>query len=95
MGDNNSAEEPTNFPVGNEDEVPSESPEKVQTPAAAPDPKVVPNDTPEEDVQAAKDARNAGTPAANDAGGDSIQSPSDDPNRANARPAAEQADKKL
>ena len=92
MADDNSAQEPTNFPVGNRDEVPSESPEKVESPQTQA-PATVPNDTPAQDVQEAREARNA--PAAEAAPGGSIESPSTDPNRANARPAAEQADKKL
>lgn len=68
MSDDNSAEEPTNFPVGNKDEVPSQSPEK-------PDP------APESDSAPA--------------GGDSIESPETDPNRANAKPAVDEANKKL
>lgn len=97
MADDNSAEEPTNFPVGNDDEVPSESPEKVESPGANPGPKVVPNDTPEEDIREAREAREAGNPGAvgGAASGDSIESPETDPNRANAKPAADQAAKKL
>lgn len=93
MSDENSAQEPTNFPVGNRDEVPSESPEKVETPKAA-DGKVVPNDTPEKDVADAKADRADGTPGAA-AGGTSIETPATDPNRADAKPAADQAADKL
>lgn len=35
MADDNSAQERTNFPVGNEDELPSESPERVNQPKPA------------------------------------------------------------
>lgn len=104
MSDDNSAQEPTNFPVGNRDEVPSESPEKVKG-AETTEGKVVPNDHPERDVAEAKAAREGdkpaddgpadGTPrpgaAAAGAGGDSIESPGTDPNRANAKPAADSA----
>lgn len=63
MSEDNSAQEPTNFPVGNRDEVPSESPEKVETPKPA-DGKVVPSDTPEQDVADAKADRADANPAA-------------------------------
>lgn len=97
MADDNSAEEPTNFPVGNRDEVPSESPEKVETPTN-PAPDVVPNDTPEQDVADAKAARESGAAAVNTTGddsSDSLESPQTDPNRADAKPAADAAAKKL
>lgn len=99
MAEGNSAQEPTNFPVGNDDEVPSQSPEKVETPKAT-DGEVVPNDHPEQDIKDAKDAREegagvSGAPVAGGAGGGSLESPETDPNRADAEPAAKQASAKL
>jgi hypothetical protein len=90
MADNNSAEEPTNFPVGNRDEVPSESPEKVETPTN-PAPATVPNDTPQEDVDQAKAGRDSGSAAVDTTGDDSsndLKPPSADPNPGSAQAAA-------
>ncbi len=85
MSESNSAQEPTNFPVGNKDEVPSQSPKKVQTPEQVA-PEIVDNDNPEKDIADAKAARQDGVaPAAVE--GDSIETPATDPNRGNAKPA--------
>lgn len=87
MSEDNNATEATNHPVGNKDEVPSEAPNKEG--AAAGTAAVDPENGGEDGVKTPSAANGAA------AGGDSLEDPSTDPNRANAEGPAKDATDRL